>query len=100
MPVQFLYGVNGSSVAVTERPSTANSYLSNSDFTLPLFDEHSDVNPVFHLRQLEEFMKLKDMPKACQLAVAYRSLAGNLSHQWAETVRCQLCDYESFRKEF
>jgi chromosome segregation ATPase len=67
-------GVNGSNVAVTERHSTANSYLSNSNFPLPLFDENSDVNPVFHLRQLDEFMKLKGIPRACQLAAPYRSL--------------------------
>jgi hypothetical protein len=79
--------------------STANSYLSNPDFPLPLFDENSDVNPVFHLRPLDEFMKLKGIPKACQLAVAYRSLAGDLSRQWAETGSHQLRDYESFRKE-
>jgi hypothetical protein len=93
-------GVNASNVAVTEGHSSASSYLSNSDFPLPLFDESSDVNPVFHLRQLDEFMKLKGIPKACQLAVAYRSLAGSLSRQWAETVSHQLSDYESFRQAF
>jgi hypothetical protein len=32
--------------------------------------------------------------------IAYRSLAGNLSRQWAETVSHQLSDYEAFRKVF
>jgi hypothetical protein len=32
-------GVNASNVAVTERHSSSSSYLSNSDFPLPLFDE-------------------------------------------------------------
>jgi hypothetical protein len=84
-------GVNASNVAVTERHSSANSYLTNSDFPLPLFDENSDVNPVFNLRKLDEFKKLKCIPKACEVAVA-----GNLSRQWTETVIHQLSDLRIF----
>jgi hypothetical protein len=69
--------VNASNVTVTEGHSSANTYLSNSDFPLLLFDENSDVNPVFHLRQLDKFMKLKGIPKVCHLVAAYRSLAGS-----------------------
>ncbi|PNF16798.1 hypothetical protein B7P43_G18328 [Cryptotermes secundus] len=74
--------------------------INKRNFPLPLFDESSDVNPVYHLKQLDEFMKLKGISKSCQLAVAYRSLTGSLSRQWAETISHQLSDYESFRKEF
>jgi hypothetical protein len=34
---------------LAEHPSM-DSYISHSDFPLPLFDEDSDVNPVLHLR--------------------------------------------------
>jgi hypothetical protein len=93
-------GENGENVSTPVGHSSVGSYLSNSEFPLPLFDENSDVNPVFHLRQLDEYLKLKGIPAVCQLAVAYRSLAGSLSRQWAETVSHQLSDYGSFRKTF
>jgi hypothetical protein len=54
----------------------------------------------FHVKQLDNYMKLKDIPAACRLTVAYRSLIGVLSRQWAETVSHQLSDYEAFKKEF
>jgi hypothetical protein len=44
--------VNTTNVTITERHSPASSYFSNCDFPLPLFDENSEVNPIFHLRQL------------------------------------------------
>jgi hypothetical protein len=50
------------------------------------------------MKQLDEYMKFKGIPAACQMAVAYRSSAGSLSRQWAETVSHQISDYESFRK--
>jgi hypothetical protein len=41
-------------------------------------NDNSDVDPVLHLRQLDELITLKGMPAACRMAVAYRSLAGTL----------------------
>jgi hypothetical protein len=75
------------------------NYLSYYEFPLPLFDENSD-NPVFHLKQLDNYMKLKDVPAARRLTMAYRSLNGVLSRQWTETVSHQLSDYEAFKKVF
>jgi hypothetical protein len=43
--------------AIPENASVS-SFLSHSELPLPLFD-NSDTNPVFHLRRLDEFMKLK-----------------------------------------
>jgi hypothetical protein len=45
-------------------------------------------------------MKLRDIPAAGRLTVAYRSLNGVLGRQWAETVSNQLSDCEAFKKEF
>jgi hypothetical protein len=78
--------------------SSVNSYLSNSEFPLPLFDENSEINPVFHLKQLDEFIRFKGVPEACQLAVAYRPMAGHMSRQWVETISNNLTDYKAFRK--
>jgi hypothetical protein len=76
----------------TEHVSVA-SFLTNSDLQLPLFDDNSDMNPVFHLRRLDEFIKFKGLPKALQLAVAYRSIAG-------QAVSRNLADYDPFKQAF
>jgi hypothetical protein len=61
----------------------ASSFFSASELFLPLFNESKDNNiPVYHLRQLDDFMRFKGVPKALQLAVAYRSLVGVMSKQW------------------
>jgi hypothetical protein len=76
------------------------SFLNTSEFPLPLFDDCSDTNPVFHLRRLDEFMRLKSIPKALELTVAYRSIIGQMSKQWVETVTMNLKDYDEFKREF
>jgi hypothetical protein len=43
-------------------------------------------------------MKLKSVPKTFQLAVAYRSIIGQMSKQWVETVSRNLPDYDAFKK--
>jgi hypothetical protein len=55
----------------------ASSYLGNSDFSLSLFGENSETSPVFHVRKLEEFMRLRCIPKAHQLAISYKLVTGN-----------------------
>jgi hypothetical protein len=49
---------------------------------------------------LDEFIKLRSIPKVFQLAVACRSIVGHMSKQWVETVSRNLTDYEAFRKVF
>jgi hypothetical protein len=39
--------------------SSVHSSLSNSDFSLPIFDEALGVNPLFIIRQLDEFIQLR-----------------------------------------
>jgi hypothetical protein len=79
---------------------SVSSFLSSSELPLPLFDDNSDTKPVFHLRRLDEFIRLKGVLKAFQLAVAYRSIVGHMSKQWVKTVSRNLTDYEAFRKAF
>ncbi|PNF36604.1 hypothetical protein B7P43_G13842, partial [Cryptotermes secundus] len=76
------------------------SFLTSSEIPLPQFDEAKDDNPVYHIRQLDEFMRVRGVPKALQLAVAYRSMTGQMTKQWAETASWNLKDYQEFRREF
>jgi hypothetical protein len=85
---------------VTPENATVSSFLSHSELPLPLYDASSDTNPVFHLRRLDEFMKIKSVPKAFQLTVAYRSIVGQMSEQRVETVSRNLPDYEAFKTSF
>jgi hypothetical protein len=50
-------------------PQVSN-FFSTTELPLPVFDDCTDVNPVYHLRQLDEFIKLNGVPKALQLTVA------------------------------
>jgi hypothetical protein len=84
----------------TDRPPIANSGLSSTELPLPLFDENLDVNPMFYLKQLTEFIKLKGIPHAHQLAVASKSIVGRLSRQWLEAISDKLKDYDDFQQAF
>ncbi|PNF32979.1 hypothetical protein B7P43_G16574 [Cryptotermes secundus] len=58
------------------------------------------MNPVFHIRRLEEFMDFRNVPQHLRLAVACRSIVGQIGRQWVEAVSPNLRDYESFKKGF
>ena len=92
--------VNASRMHGSSENVLVSSFLSTSELPLPLFDDCSDKNPVLHLRRLDEYIRLKGIPKALQLAVAYRSIVGQMSRQWVETVSVNLQDYEEFKTEF
>jgi hypothetical protein len=76
------------------RPPIANSGLSSTELPLPLFDENLEVNPMFHLKQLNEFIKLKGIPQARKSAV------GCLCRRWLEAISDKLKNYEDFRQAF
>jgi hypothetical protein len=78
----------------------ASNHLNHSDFPLPLFDDGADVNPVNHLKQLKEFMRLRGVPKEFQLPLAYKSITRTLGRQWVETIQNSMSNYESFRTAF
>jgi hypothetical protein len=51
-------GMNGEIASLS-----VSSFLSSSELLLSLFDDSSDTNPAFHLRRLDEFIRLKGVPK-------------------------------------
>ena len=55
-------------------------------------DDDSDTNPVLYLRRLDEFIKLRNVPKSLELTVAYKSIIGYMSKQWVEAVSRNLAD--------
>jgi hypothetical protein len=67
-------------VASTEAHQVS-SFLSSSELPLPLFNENKYTNPIYHLRQLDQFFQFRGVPKAMQLAVAFRSIVGPMSSQ-------------------
>jgi hypothetical protein len=79
---------------------SVHSSLSNSNFSLPIFDGDLGVNSLFHIKQLEKFIQLRGVLPAHQLAVARKSGLGNLSKQWLEAIYDKLKDYDDFRKTF
>jgi hypothetical protein len=76
------------------------SFLSSSELPIPLFNESKDTNPVYHIRQLDEFMRFRGVPKQLQLAVANKSLVGQMSRRWAETTTWNLKEYPEWKREF
>jgi hypothetical protein len=44
---------NGEGATVPVHHHTANSYLNYKDFPLPLFSDNLEINPIFHLNQLD-----------------------------------------------
>jgi hypothetical protein len=75
-------------------------YVTNSELPIPLYDDESETNPVFHLRHLEEFFQFRNVPKSLCLATACRSIIGHLSWQWIEAIAHRLTDYEAFKEAF
>jgi hypothetical protein len=76
------------------------SFLSSSELPLPLFNESKDTNPVYHIRQLDEFMQFRGVPKQLELTMANKSLVGQMSRRWAETTTRNLKEYSEWKREF
>jgi hypothetical protein len=93
-------GVSDQNVPTSVRPYNANSYLSPTDFSLPIFDDSSKVNAKFHLNQLDEFMRLRGVPKQFQLAIACKSIVDPVGKQWLAAISQTLTNYEQFKIAF
>jgi hypothetical protein len=93
-------GVICEDASVPVHHHSASSYLSYADLLLPQFDNSSDVNPIFHLNQLDEFIRLRCVPKPLQLALAFKSIVGAMGKQWVATVERNLRDYDQFKEAF
>jgi hypothetical protein len=74
--------------------------LGRSEFALPTFDENKGINPVAHIRQLEEFFQFRGISKRLWLIVAKRSIIGSVSKQWLEATNEKFGSYEQFKAEF
>jgi hypothetical protein len=68
--------VNGEDATEPVHHHTANSSLRYNDFPLPLFGDNSEISPIFHLNQLDEFIRLRSVPEQFQLAIAFTSIVG------------------------
>ena len=77
-----------------------NISFGSGEFALPLFDENAGVNPMSHLRCLEEFFQFRGTPQRLWLTVAKRSMTGPMSKQWMEARSLQFTDYKQFKAEF
>jgi hypothetical protein len=85
-------------IAPVLRDTCTSQYSSNSEIALPLFDEDT-VSPVFHLKQLDDYMRLRNIPEEIKLTLAYRSSVGETSRVWVETMTKQIHDYPTFKRE-
>jgi hypothetical protein len=88
----------------SEEPVTSEAYrgvpgLGSGEFHLPIFDENTGVNPVSHLRQLQEFLQIRGIPRGHWLAVAKRSIGRAMSKQWIEDTQCKFPTVEQFKTE-
>jgi hypothetical protein len=93
-------GVIGENDSVPVRHHSANNYLNYAELPLPQFDDGSEVNPIFHLNQLDEFIRLRCVPKPLQLALAFKSIVGAVCKQWVTTVARNLTEYDQFKVAF
>ncbi|PNF38199.1 hypothetical protein B7P43_G13469 [Cryptotermes secundus] len=93
-------GVSDQNVPMSVRLHSANRYLSQTDFSLPIFDDSSQMNAMFHLNQLDEHMQLKGIPKQFQLGIAYKSIVDPGGKQWLAAISHTLTNYERFKIAF
>jgi hypothetical protein len=93
-------GTSTEHVPVCNLQPMSSNYLNHVDLPLPTFNDRIGTNPKFFIRQLDEYMNLRNVPKNVQLAIAYRSIVGTLGKQWIETIAHKLSNYEAFRQAF
>jgi hypothetical protein len=74
--------------------------LSYADLPLSQSDDGSEVNPIFHFNQLDEFIRLRFVPKLLQLALAFKYIVGAVGKQWVATVARNVTDYDHFKVAF
>jgi hypothetical protein len=55
---------------------------------------------MFHLNQLDEFMRLRGVPKQFQLAIACTSIVDPVGKQWLAAISHTLTNYEQFKSAF
>ncbi|PNF42415.1 hypothetical protein B7P43_G12348 [Cryptotermes secundus] len=93
-------GVSDQNVPMSVRHHSVSRYLSQPDFSLPIFDDSSQVNAMFRLNQLDEFMRFRGVPKQFQQGIAYKSIVDPGGKQWLAAIPHTLTNYERFKIEF
>ncbi|PNF26756.1 hypothetical protein B7P43_G18372 [Cryptotermes secundus] len=93
-------GVSDQNVPMSVRLHSANRYFSQTDFSLPIFDDTSQVNAMFRLNQSDEFMQLKETPKQFQRGIAYKSIVDPGGKQWLAAISRTLTNYKRFKIAF
>jgi hypothetical protein len=74
--------------------------LGNFGFSLSLFGENAGTNRGSHVRNLDEFMRLRCIPKAHQLETAYKSVTGSLGRQRLQDVSVNMKNYGAIKTAF
>jgi hypothetical protein len=74
--------------------------LSNIEVTLQQFDESKETNPMFHLKQLDEYFDLKKIPHTHRLVIACKSVMESMSRHWLEAISDRFQNYEDFKQAF
>jgi hypothetical protein len=78
----------------------AGNFIAPSDLTLPYFHDSTKVNAMYHLRQLDEYIRLKTVPSSLQLATALRMITDPLAADWVSTVSPSIHNYDQFKLAF
>jgi hypothetical protein len=104
-PVNISRDINPQEIDPSPENSNAESLkvtgtLGSAEFALPAFDESKGMNPVAHIRQLEEFFQFRGISKRLWLIVAKKSITGSVSKQWLEATNMKFTYYEQFKSEF
>jgi hypothetical protein len=95
------YVPHGSTVSVpTSQVYNPCQFMAPSDLTLPHFHDSEKVNPIAHLRQLDDYFRLKAVPPPFHLAIALRSVTDPLAVGWIATVSATISNYEEFKLAF
>lgn len=71
----------------------AHNAIAPLDLTLPHFHDSTKVNPIRHLRDLDDYLKLRSVPQSCHLAIVFRSLTGPIAVQWIASVAATINNY-------
>jgi hypothetical protein len=81
-------------------PNAPGSGLNPTEISLPYFDNSSKINAMYHLKQLDEYITLKGVPKEMQLAIALHSITDPTAKDWVSAVSHTLNDYSQFKSAF
>jgi hypothetical protein len=77
-----------------------NSCLLPSEVPMPFFSDSRKINPMSHIKQLENYFELRGVPKQLQLAIALRSITDPAAQSWISAISQDFSDYDQFKAAF